>query len=152
MVGKSQRGALVKVVEDNTTMVLWDFKFKTDKQLLVNLQDILVVDKEQKKSVGIGVAISDDSNSRKKEHEKVKKYQELKEQLGQMWKVELALVEIGTLGVLGAMTLKPKEQLQCIPGTKSEVSVQKRGVLGTAEPSNSPWNMHLEFVTAFTHA
>lgn len=46
--------------------------------------DIVVVDKEQKRAVMIEVVIPADSNIRKKEHEKMKAYQELKEQLEHM--------------------------------------------------------------------
>lgn len=44
----------------------------------------MVVDKEKKMAVVIYVAIPADSNNRQKEHEKIKKYQRLKEQLEQM--------------------------------------------------------------------
>ncbi|XP_068178439.1 transmembrane protein 132C [Antennarius striatus] len=52
-----------------------DSSFQTDKQLLANKPDIVVVDKEQKRVVGIDVAIPADANIRKKEHEKIEKYQ-----------------------------------------------------------------------------
>lgn len=49
----------------------------------------MVDDKEQKSAVVIDVAIPADSNTVKKEHEIIEKYQRLKEQLKQMWKVEV---------------------------------------------------------------
>ncbi|KAF7664173.1 hypothetical protein LDENG_00185720 [Lucifuga dentata] len=70
-----------KVVENGRARVLWDFKFQTDKQVLANQPDTVVVDKEQKRAIVIDVAVPADSNIRKKEHEKIEKYQGLKEEL-----------------------------------------------------------------------
>lgn len=42
-------------------MVLWDFEFQTDNQLLANQPDIVVADKEQKTAVVIDVAIPENS-------------------------------------------------------------------------------------------
>ena len=41
----------------------------------------MVVDKKQKMAVVVDVAVTNDSNVRKKEHEKLEKYQGLKEEL-----------------------------------------------------------------------
>ena len=94
-----------KVVENNRAKVLWYSSFQTDKQLLANKADIVVVDKEQKRTVVIDVGIPADANIRKKEHEKIEKYQGLKEQLEQMWKVKASVVPV-VVGALGAVTPK----------------------------------------------
>ena len=70
-----------KVIEKDQEKILWDFQIKTDKILVANQLDIVVVDKQEKKAVVVGVAISSDSNIRKEEHEKLKKYQDLKQEL-----------------------------------------------------------------------
>ncbi|KAF7666152.1 hypothetical protein LDENG_00119050 [Lucifuga dentata] len=93
---------------------------------------MVVVDKEQKRAVVIDVAVPADSNIRKKEHKKIKKYQGLKEELECTWKVKSKVVPV-VIGALGAVTPKLGEWLQEIPGTTSEVSVQKSAVLGTAK-------------------
>ncbi|KAF7649100.1 hypothetical protein LDENG_00146690 [Lucifuga dentata] len=72
-VPKSKWETPPKVVENGRDKVLWDFKFQTDKQLLDNQPDMMVVDKEQKRAVVINVAVPADSNIRKKEHEKIEK-------------------------------------------------------------------------------
>ncbi|XP_068190807.1 uncharacterized protein [Antennarius striatus] len=131
-VPKSQWDIPPKVVENGKAKILWDFSFQTDKQLLANKPDIVVMDKEQKRAVVIDVAIPADANIRKKEHEKIEKYQGLKEQLEQMWKVKVNVVPV-VVGALGAVTPKLEEWLQQIPGTTSEASVQKSAVLGTAK-------------------
>ncbi|KAF7655229.1 hypothetical protein LDENG_00059120 [Lucifuga dentata] len=83
---------------------------------------MVVVNKEQKRVVVIDVAIPSDGNIKKKEHEKLEKYQRLKEELDQMWKVKSTVVPV-VIGTLGAVTPKLGEWLQQIPGTTSEVSV-----------------------------
>lgn len=50
------------MIENNRSEVLWDVKFQTEKQLLTNQADILVIDKEQKMVVVI------DQNKRTQEN------------------------------------------------------------------------------------
>ncbi|KAF7660183.1 hypothetical protein LDENG_00287560 [Lucifuga dentata] len=50
---------------------------------------MVVVDKQQKRAVVIDVAVPADSNIRKKEHQKIQKYQGLKEELGTGFKREI---------------------------------------------------------------
>ena len=49
-----------------------------------------------------------------------------------MWGIKATVVPV-VIGPLGAVTHKLGEWLQQIPGTTSEVSVQKSAVLGTAK-------------------
>ena len=65
-----------------------NFQIQTDRQVLANQPDVVVVDKDQKTAVVIDVAVPSDSNIRKKEYEKLEKYQGLKEELERMWKVK----------------------------------------------------------------
>ena len=62
----------------------------------------------------------------------MEKYQGLREELERMWGVKATVVPV-VIGALGAVTHKLGEWLQQIPGTTSEVSVQKSAVLGTAK-------------------
>lgn len=50
---------------------LWDFQIQTDKMVMANQPNIVVVDKQQKTAVVVDVAIPSDSNIKKKEHEKL---------------------------------------------------------------------------------
>ncbi len=86
----------------------------------------MYIDKQQKKTVVIDVAILSDSNIRKLE-----KYQRLKEELKKMWRVKATVVPV-VIGALGAVAHKLGEWLQQIPSTTSEVSVQKSPIQGTA--------------------
>ncbi|KAF7642863.1 hypothetical protein LDENG_00249420 [Lucifuga dentata] len=54
---------------------------------------MVVFDKKQKRAVVIDVAVPADSNIRKKEHQKIEKYQGLKEELEWTWKVKSKVVQ-----------------------------------------------------------
>ncbi|XP_061895633.1 prominin-1-A-like [Entelurus aequoreus] len=56
-VPKSQWAIPQKVGKNNRAKDLWDFSFQTDKKLLANQPDIVVVDKEQKRVVVIDVCL-----------------------------------------------------------------------------------------------
>lgn len=60
--------------------------------LLVNRSDIIVVDRHQKTAMVIDVAGPRDSNIKKREHEKLKKYQSLQEETEMMRKVKAKVV------------------------------------------------------------
>ena len=121
-----------KVVENDRAKVLWDFQIQTDRMVMANQPDIVVVDKEQRKAVVVDIAIPSDCNIRKKEHEKLEKYQALREELEKAWKVKATVVPV-VIGALGAVTPKLEEWLQQVPGKTSDISVQKSAVLGTAK-------------------
>ncbi len=66
------------MVENEQAKILWDFQIQTYKMVVTDQPDMVVVDIQQKKAVVKDVAILSDSNIRKKEHEKLEKYQGLK--------------------------------------------------------------------------
>lgn len=59
--------------------------------ITANQLDTEVVDKQIKMAVVIDVAILNDSNIRKTEHKKLEKYQELRKELKEMWRVKATL-------------------------------------------------------------
>ncbi|KAK7925836.1 hypothetical protein WMY93_008146 [Mugilogobius chulae] len=63
-----------KVVENDRAKILWDFQIQTDRMVMANQPDIVVVDKEQRRAVVVDVASPSDGNIRRKEHEKLDKY------------------------------------------------------------------------------
>ncbi|KAK7882191.1 hypothetical protein WMY93_028365 [Mugilogobius chulae] len=81
---------------------------------LLFLPDIVVVD----------VAKPSNGNIRRKEHEKLEKYQGLREELEKARKVKATVVPV----VICAVTPKHEEWLQKIPGNTSDISVQNSGV------------------------
>ena len=94
--------------------------------------DIVVVDKQVKKVVVVDVAIPSDYNIRRKEREELEKYQVLGEELERMRGVKASAVPV-VRGALGVITPKLVEKLQQIPGTTSEIFVQKSTIPGPAE-------------------
>ncbi|XP_078791071.1 uncharacterized protein LOC111949134 [Oryzias latipes] len=120
------------VVENERAKILWDFQIQTDRMGTANQPDIVEVDKEQRKAIVVDVAVPSDGNIRKKEHEKLEKYQGLREELEKAWKVKVTVVPV-VIGALGAITPKLEEWLQQIPGKTSDLSVQKSAVPGTAK-------------------
>uniref|UniRef100_A0A087YQ23 Uncharacterized protein n=1 Tax=Poecilia formosa TaxID=48698 RepID=A0A087YQ23_POEFO len=102
---RSKWGTPPKVVENDRAKILWDFQIQTDKMVMANQPDIVVVDKQQRKAVVVDVAIPSDYNIRKKEHEKLEKYQGLREELEKAWKVKTTVVPV-VIRALWAVTPK----------------------------------------------
>lgn len=102
---------VLMVVDNDCAMILWDFQIQTDKQVMANQLDIVVVDKVDKKAVVIDVAASNGSNI-KKEYEKLEKYLG---QLERMCGVKSSVILL-VIGALGAVNPKQEEWLQQIPG------------------------------------
>lgn len=71
-----------KVIENTKAKIQCDFQIQTDKQVFNNQPDI--INKDQKIAVMIDITVPNDSNIRKKEYEKLDKYQGLKEKLERM--------------------------------------------------------------------
>ena len=59
------------MIENNRAKILWDFQIETDKMVVADQSDIMVVDKLHKKEVAVDIAIPRDSSSRKKEYTKL---------------------------------------------------------------------------------
>lgn len=74
----------------------------------------MVVDNQRKKAEVADIAIPTDSNIRKKEHEKLEKYQGLRGELDEISKVKGTVVPI-VIRVLWAVTPKLGGWLQQIP-------------------------------------
>uniref|UniRef100_A0A803TE67 Stress induced phosphoprotein 1 n=1 Tax=Anolis carolinensis TaxID=28377 RepID=A0A803TE67_ANOCA len=89
-----------KVLENEHTKILWDFRIQTDKVPEHNTPDITVV--EKKKVWIIDVAIPGDSRIDEKQQEKLSRYQDLKIELQRLWQkpVQVVPVVIGTLGAV----------------------------------------------------
>ena len=78
------------------------------------------------------MAVPSDSTIKKEEYEKLEKYPGVKEELERTWKVKVKVVPV-VIGARGAVTPKLEERLQQIPGTTSDLYVQKSAALGTAK-------------------
>ena len=93
---------------------MYDFNIRTDKKISARRPDIVVVDKNERRTTLIDGACTWDKNVEDKEIEKVNKYQDLKIELQRIWETSVTVVPV-VLGVLGATSnnlnkylLKPK--------------------------------------------
>ena len=69
-----------------------------------------------------------DENIQDKKLKKIDKYQSLKIELEQLWKVKIMVIPV-VIGALGAIADRLPGWLAQIPGTISEVELQKRALL-----------------------
>ena len=94
--------------------------------------DIIFVDKQAREAKIIDIAIPGDARVKDKELEKIEKYQLLREERGNMWrlkKVTVVLIVIGALGAVSDMFEKYTGKLDVT--IRLEV-IQKTPLLGTA--------------------
>ena len=77
------------------------------------------------------IAVPRDESIQDKELEKIDKYQSMKIELKQLWEVKITVIPV-FVGALGAIADRLPVWLAQIPGTISEVELQKSALLGTA--------------------
>ena len=82
-------GKTRKVVKSDHAKILWDFPIHTDKRLFHNQPDIILINYKEQTGVIIDIAVPKDENIQDKELEKINKYQLLKIELKQLWKVKI---------------------------------------------------------------
>ena len=121
-----------KVVRNNHAKILWDFPIQTDKHLLYNRPNIVRINDKVQTGLIIDIALLRDENIQDKKHEKIDKYQSLKIELKQLWKVKIMVIPV-VVRALGAIVDRLPGWLAQIPGTISEVELQKSVLLGTAQ-------------------
>ena len=122
-----------KVNENDRAKILWDFYIRTDKHVLANKPDIVVIDKAQKTASIIDIAVPNDSNIASKEKEKVEKYQPLREEIERCWNVKATVTPI-VIGGLGAVTPAHQRWLSGVTTDALTTSqLQKCALLGTSK-------------------
>lgn len=102
-----------KITQNEKIKILYDWNVYTDKKIHHRRPDLVVVNKEEKKTLLIDVACPMDHNIKKKEKEKVDNYQELKFELQRIWNTKIEIVPI-VIGALGAVTGNLKTNLEKI--------------------------------------
>ena len=80
----------------------------------------------------INISVPRDENIQDKKLEKIDKYQSLKIELEQLWKVKIMVIPV-VVGVLSAIVDRLPGWFAQIPGTISEVELQKSTFLETAQ-------------------
>ena len=86
----------------------------------------MLINYKEQTGLIIDISVPRDENTQDKELEKIDKYQSLKIELEQLWKVKIMVIPV-VVGALGAIA----DRLPA--GTISEVKLQKSALLGTEQ-------------------
>ena len=111
--------------------ILWDLPIITDRTIMANKPDVVVLSHRDKKCLLIEVSIPEDRNVLMKEIEKIHKYRDLEIEVSRMWRVKAKTVPV-VVGALGVVSQGFRKNIEILPGGPSAVEVQKIAVLGTA--------------------
>ena len=79
-----------------------DFLIQTDKNLPHNRPDIVLINYKEQTGLITDIAVPRDESIQTKELEKIDKYQSLKNELEQLWKVKITVIP-AVVGALGAI-------------------------------------------------
>ena len=110
--------------------LFYDQVFITDQEVGANRPDLVIKDKDAKRTFVIDVSCPCDLNIHKAEAKKIAKYIGLKGQLQKMWGYECTVIPV-IIGGLGAVTHKLKNYLSMIPGSPNITLCQKITLLGS---------------------
>ena len=120
------------VVENEEIKVLWDINVQCDNVIEARRPDIIVIDKKERKGIIIDIGVPADVRVGEKEREKVEKHQDLKREIGRLWKLKMVEVAIVVIGALGSVTKGFDRWIEKL-GIPLNVGVmQKTALLGTA--------------------
>ena len=118
------------VIETSKVKILWDFEIRTDHHIQARRPDIVLQDKEKKKTLIVDIAVPEDRNICQKEREKIDKYQDLKLEIQKLWNCKVRVIPI-VVGVLGAYSPNLHKYL-LVPGEHRERQLVKEALLGSA--------------------
>ena len=121
-----------QAMENEDYKLLYDFNIRTDKKISARRPDIVVVDKNERRTTLIDVECTRDENVEDKEIEKVNKYQDLKSELQRIWETSVTVVPM-VLGVLVATSNNLNKYLLKLKINYIKVTtIQKTVLLKTA--------------------
>ena len=98
-------GRTRKSSQDDHIKILWDFPIQTDKHLLHNRPDIMLINYKEQTSLINDISVPRDENIQDKKFEKIDKYQSFKIELEQLWKVKIVVIPV-VVGALGARSAR----------------------------------------------
>ena len=120
------------VVENEEVKLLWDVNIQCDNVIEARRPDIVVIDKKEHKGIITDIAVLDDVRVGEKELEKVEKYQELKREIGRLWKLKHVEVVPVVIGALGSVTKDFERWIRKLGIAYNIGVMQKTALLGTA--------------------
>ena len=125
-----------KVLENESSKLLWDFQINTDRTVIASKPDIIFQDKKTNKLYIIDIAIPADANIVKKRIEKIDKYIDLSIELKRLWNASEVLVIPIVIGATGVISKSFKQDLEKIPCKISQLEMQKTAL----RLISSQWN------------
>ena len=120
-----------RVIENEQVKLLWDFTIQTDNTIQARRPDLVIINKIEKTSHIIDVAIPGYERVLAKETEKIEKYDELRRELERLWKVKAKVAPIIT-DALGTVTRNLDSYLKEIGVNVMLQLIQKSALPGSA--------------------
>ncbi|KAI5742634.1 hypothetical protein M8J77_009439 [Diaphorina citri] len=120
------------VLESRDYLLYWDRTILTDKTVDHNKPDIVFINKKENKGIMIDVAVPLTHNIQKTEVEKVRKYEELKEDMKRTWKLTNITIIPIVISSEGVTSKCFKENLERLEVNKTaRLNIQKSVILQT---------------------
>ncbi|KAL1446836.1 hypothetical protein WDU94_012201 [Cyamophila willieti] len=122
------------VLEQNNIVLYWDRPILSDRSIAHNRPDIIMINKREKYAYIIDIAVPLTHNITKTEAEKITKYEDLKEEIKRMWKlnkVDIVPIFISSEGVISKSLAKHLKTLN-IKKSSCQREMQKAALLQTA--------------------
>ena len=111
---------------------MWDINVQCDNVIEARRTDIIVIDEKERKGIITDITVPAVVRVEGKEREKVEKYQDLKREIGRLWKLKMVEVAPEVIGALGSVTKGFDRWIEKL-GLPLNVGVmQKIASLGTA--------------------
>ena len=95
--------------------------------------DIILIDKKERKGKIIDIVVPVDVRVRVKERQKMKKYQDLKKEIGRLWKLKMVDIVPAVIGDRVSVTKEVYGWIEKLGITNNVALMQKNALLGTAK-------------------
>jgi hypothetical protein len=112
------------VTEHEDVTVLCNQGIQTDREVLANRPDIIIINKKDKTCLLIDVAMPSDKNVIQKEAERKLKYKNLSIEIQRMWNMKCFVIPV-IIGATGIVSKSLQKYLKTMPGQHSIDSLQK---------------------------
>ena len=121
-----------EAVENEEVKVLWDISVQCDNVIEARRADIILIEKKEWKGIIIDIAVAADVRVGEKEREKLEKYQDLKREIGRLWRLKMVDVVPVVIGALGRITKEFDGWIEKLRIRNDVGVMQKTALLGTA--------------------
>lgn len=100
------------VLENSRVTLYWDRSVITDRTIIANRPDIVIIDRSTRKAVLVDITIPHDGNLIKAEIDKLSKYQDLAHEVTAMWHVDSTIIVPVVVSVNGLISKSFKQHLK----------------------------------------